>query len=220
MTRTLLALSILLLGTEAIRLWWLHPSGERWDTTRRPTLDLSAMEQTASLISLPLEGNIDTGFLRFDHADYLRGEHDQGNLSVLFFSYRPNNRNLWSDLFSHPPEVCMRSSGCTHEGTMPTRFLKLGEEEIPVRILKYRDPTNGAALFVLRAIWLPPGSPIQPGNSLDDLRDVWVAMAIHRIPHPPGAVLLTGIWGVEEVESAWKIFQNRVAPHLHLSVSG
>lgn len=217
MTRALFFLSGLLAFSELARVWWLNPSEKHWETVPVPSLDISAMEGVAGFSSLPVEDNVETGPLKFDHAAYLQGTHEEGDpLAVLFFSYRSNNRNLWTDLFTHPPEVCMRSSGCALESTPPARSLTLGSHSVPVRILKYRDPANRRPLYILKAVWLPPGSPIQAGDDMADLRALWVDMALHRIPHPPGAVLLTAIWGVEREDVAWDLFLNRVGKHLRL----
>lgn len=216
-TPALLLLSVLLAGGEIARHWWLNPSETQWGSIVMPTLDVPAMEKGGSLLSRPVN-NVDTGALRFDEAAYLQGKHEHGDpLAVLFLTYRPNNRSLWTDLFTHPPEVCMRSSGCALEETLPARALDLGDQSVPVRILKYREPSNGSSLFIFKTIWLPPGSPIQPGENMADLRALWVSMALNRIPHPPGAVLLAGIWGVEQADTAWAIFQHSVVPHVRLA---
>lgn len=207
----------LLIASEPTRVWWLHPNEARWAGTPAPALDVPALEGAGGLTSLPVAGNVDTGPLRFDDASYLRGKHERGEpLAVVCFAYHPDNRNLWTDLFTHPPEVCMRSSGCAMEQVFPARSLSLGQQSIPVRILKYRDPSNGTPLFVLKAIWLPPESPIQPSTTLADLRALWVSMALNRIPHPPGAVLLTGVWGVEQESTAWEIFERQVGRYFRL----
>lgn len=208
--------ALLLLG-EAGRVWWLRPNEARWAATAVPVLDIPALEREAGLAPLSVSENVDTGPLRFDGAAYLRGQHERGDtLAVIAFAYRPANQNLWTDLFTHPPEVCMRSSGCALEQVFPARSLAIGSQAIPVRILKYRDPSNGSPLFVLKTIWLPPESPIQPGTTMADLRSLWVSMALHRIPHPPGAVLLTGVWGVEQESIAWDIFQRQVGRYFQL----
>ena len=97
----------------------------------------------------------------------------------------------------------MRSTGCTLEAVVPSRWVTLGGREIPVRCLKYREPVSGAPLYVFKLIWLPEESPIQPQSEREEKRALWVKMALSRLPSPPGAVLLARVQRVTDFETAW-----------------
>lgn len=214
---------VLLLAIEGFRLWWFAPagSGEAWASAPRATLDAAAMEAATPLQALPLRENVETGSLRFDRASFHRSpvEASAGPLrSLLFMEYRPGNPSIWHDLFTHPPEVCMRSTGCSLDETLPSRFIELGGRKIPVRCLKFREPVTGAPLYIFKMVWLPEESPIQPDTEKPEKRPLWIRMALARLPSPPGAAFLARIQRVDDFEQAWALVESEMLAYLELAV--
>lgn len=220
--RLLITGIVLLLAIEGFRLWWFAPagSGEAWAGSPRLTLDTRALERETSLDALSVKEHVETGALQFDRATFHRSPvADSGSalLSLLFLEYHPGNPSLWNDLFTHPPESCMRSTGCTLEEVVESRFVVLGGRKFPVRCLKYREPVSGAPLYIFRMVWLPEESPIQPQGEREEKRDLWFRMALSRLPSPPGAVLLARVQREADFERAWELVEEEIIAHLRFT---
>lgn len=234
MNRFLLVGIFLVLGAEGFRAWWFHGSSgsdaENWESTPRLVLDDRRMAAETPLESFSVGDYVDTGALQYNRATFLRvgGENEtspdgvpmaapEGPLpSLLFLEYRAGNESLWNDLFTHPPEVCMRSSGCTLESVLPSREFVVGGESIPVRCFFYREPITGAPLFLFKMVWLPPESPIHPSTEKPEKRPLWIQMAFTRRQEPPGAVFLARVRQVEDFETAWKIVEEQMLAYLEV----
>lgn len=233
MTRFLLIGIALILGAEVFRAWWFHGaavSGEgNWEETPRLILDEKRMDKETPLGRFSVGDYVDTGALQYDRASFFRvaGENEdtttdegiaappEGPLpSLLFLEYHSGNENLWNDLFTHPPEVCMRSSGCTLEAVLPSREIRMEEQTIPVRCFFYREPVTGNPLFLFKMIWLPPKSPIHPSTEKPEKRPLWLKMAFTRRQEPPGAVFLARVRQVGDFETAWKIVETQMLAYL------
>ncbi len=211
----------LMLATESTRLWWFAPtaSGEAWSETPRLALDARSMENATPLRSLSVSEHVETGAIRYDSATFHRTPIEDDNVirSLLFMEYRPGNPSLWNDLFTHPPEVCMRTTGCQLEATLPSRPIQIGGRDIPVRCLRFREPTSPSPLFIFKLVWLPESSPIQPSSEKPEKRPLWMQMAFSRMPSPPGSVLLARVQRTDDFEEAWRLFSEEMAAYLLLS---
>ncbi len=214
---------VLVLVAETFRLWWFAPagSGAAWMETPRLVLDAPAMESATPLRPLSVSGHVETGSLRYDGASFYRSPVDdpeEALRSLLVMDYRPGNPNLWNDLFTHPPETCMRAVGCQLEETLPSRTVRLGDRELPVRCLRFREPLSPSPLFIFKLIWLPESSPIQPSTEKPEKRPIWMKMAFSRMPSPPGTVLLARIQREDDFEEAWRLFSEEMAAHLRFAL--
>jgi hypothetical protein len=209
-----------ILFVEAFRFWWFHPveQKETWSQMPRLTLEVSKIAKQTDLSPIPLAGNVETGALQFDRAIFLRSPVEQNEplRSLLFMEYRAGNSSVWNDLFTHPPEVCMRSAGCTLAEELPTRFVEVEGRQIPVRCLKFLEPVTSAPLFIYKMVWLPEESPIQPRTDMPEKRPLWIEMALSRKPSPPGAVFLARVQREPDPEAAWKWVEKEMLPQLRL----
>jgi len=231
MNRLFLVAAVLLIGFEGFRAWWFSP-GDEWNGTPRLLLDTRAVEESSAMRLLRIEHHVDTGALQFDRAAFLQTpaestDPNEGKPlppaasslplpSILFLEYDPGNDSIWHDLFMHPPEVCMRSSGCVLDAVLPARSVTIGTQEIPVRCFRYREPVTGHPLFLFKLVWLPENSPILPTTEKPEKRPLWIRMALTRRQTPPGSVLLARVRQVPDFDAAWAIVESQMLAHLEL----
>ena len=99
---------------------------------------------------------------------------------------------------------------------MPTRYVTVGERQIPVRCLKYLEPVTASPLYVYKMVWLPEESPIQPRTDRPEKRPLWIQMALSRKPSPPGAAFLARVQREPDPDLAWEWVEREMISYLRL----
>ncbi len=221
MIKPFLILAACLLASEGFRYWWFNLGHNPWKEEPVLAVRLFEQEDRPDLEIMPVEGNIDTGPLRFDHAEFCRIIPNRGPLLTVFhMAYDSGNPSVYWDAFSHPPENCMGASGWIRLDPVPDRTVQIGDQTLDFRRIKFRDPSRGTPLYIHKAAWFPPEARLDRENVRRNARAYRFSTMKNRAPHPPASVLLVGLYGVESEERAWQIFERELASQLYLRPPG
>lgn len=202
-----LFLGACLLLAEGMRVAWYRVGEFSWEGV--PTLIFSV---PADAEILEIAGSRAADILSYDAATSVRLPVDESSgagIELIFLEYEGGNGRLWSDLFTHSPEICLRRSGAILLHTYPHRSVNIEGRDLVFRHLLFQQPFGEQPVHVFKMIWLANMERLGVRGDDNDYRRGRLAAAKSRIV-PPGTLTLAVVSGVERPEDAWRFLQARI----------
>ena len=165
---------------------------------RPPNLD------TVSIQTLPIEES-QVGYLTHDRGRrfaYFDRKESRG-MELLVLEYDGNSPRFFFDLFNHPPERCMASTGAEVTAHYPTTTIQVDGNACMLQKLKVTSPNTGEDRYIFKLTWVHPDHPIRYGAAIH-LKRIQAALA--TVPPPPARLLMAGMYGFESEEQASEFF--------------
>jgi hypothetical protein len=160
--------------------------------------------ESVSIQTLPIEES-QVGYLTHDRGRryaYFDRKESRG-MELLVLEYDGNSPRFFFDLFNHPPERCMASTGAEVTERYPTTSIEVDGTECMVQRLKVTSPQTGEDRYIFKLTWVHPDHPIRYGASIH-LKRVQAALA--TVPPPPARLLMAGMYGFSSEEEASQFF--------------
>jgi len=202
------------LGAERISSQWQGDPDEPAETDLyREVLFYTPPEsKEVSIQSLPIEDD-QVGYLTHDRGRrwaFFDRKSSQG-MELLYLEYDGNNPRFFFDLFNHPPERCMASTGAEVTARHDTRSISVGGADCLLQGLEVTAAETGEKRFIFKLTWVHPDHPLEYGASIH-LKRIQAALA--TIPPPPARLLMAGLYGFETADDARAFFREHVTDHL------
>ncbi|MDF2376063.1 MAG: hypothetical protein P1U81_07460 [Verrucomicrobiales bacterium] len=165
-----------------------------------------------SVQTLPIEES-QVGYLTHD-----RGRRyaffDRNNscgMELLYLEYDGNSPRFFFDLFNHPPERCMASTGAEVTGRYPDTILTYHDQEFLMQRLQVQSPSTEETRYIFKLTWVHPDHPIRYGSAIH-LKRIQAALA--TVPPPPSRLIMAGLYGFPSEEKAREQFEEWVIASL------
>ena len=165
-----------------------------------------------SVQNLPLEEQ-QVGYLTFDRGRRLAilDRHNSRGMELLYLQYDGNSPRFFFDLFNHPPERCMASTGAEVTERYRSEHYLLDGQDYLVQSLKIADPDSTADRFVFKAIWIHPDHPVDYDSAIHLKR---IKAALATVPPPPAMLMMAGLYGFKSRTDAEAYFREHALDRL------
>lgn len=211
------ALAVLLVaGSEGISVRWqsLGPSPEERGLYQRSLHWLPPEGVSVSVQNLPIEEQ-QVGYLTYDRGRRLAilDRDAARGMEVLYLEYDGNSPRFFFDLFNHPPERCMASTGATVTGREPDEIIEIDGQAALLQTLLVSAPDTGEIRHIFKLVWVHADHPIDYGSAVH-LKRLQAALA--TVPPPPARLIMGGLHGFDSTEAARAFFSAHVIERLRL----
>ena len=187
------------------------PDPKRTDATHAT----DALERPEGFEELDLD-EVAAETLSYDVGRRVRYRSDGMAMDVHYTEYRAGNQHYVIDLYSHEPEVCMAAAGASLIADNGNRMFTIGGQSFRIRCLTFNDPPSSRRIHIYKLIWVPPGFDTKADPTYSAMKEVWIKRAFTRTPWPPARLILAGVRGAENEDSAWKFFEDTVLKRAEL----
>ena len=165
-----------------------------------------------SVQTLPIEES-QVGYLTHD-----RGRryaffdlNESCGMELLYLEYDGNSPRFFFDLFNHPPERCMASTGAEVIERSPDQVITQGDNEFLLQHLTVQSPSPDEKRYIFKLTWVHPDHPLRYGSAIH-LKRIQAALA--TVPPPPSRLIMAGLYGFESEEDAREHFEKWVMDSL------
>ena len=167
---------------------------------------------TISIQALPIEPS-QVGYLTHDRGRRFAFFDRSGSrgMELLYLEYDGNNSRFFFDLFNHPPERCMASTGAEVTERHPNEIVELDGSDGLLQRLEVVDHETKERRFIFKLTWVHPDHPLEYGASIH-LKRMQAALA--TIPPPPARLLMAGLYGFDSEQEASAFFERYVTSQL------
>lgn len=175
---------------------------------------LTPKDDSISLQNLPIEER-QVGYLTYDRGRRLAilDRETSRGMELLYLEYDGNSPRFFFDLFNHPPERCMASSGSEVTERFPDTTISIAGTPCLIQTLQVALPDTGETRYIFKGIWVHPDHPLEYGASIH-LKRIQAALA--TVPPPPSRLMMAGLYGFDSFEEARAFFDRYVVEQLRL----
>lgn len=212
-----LSLGVLLVGiSESASIQW--QSTMQWQSTPETATERVLYRETLyyfpptfsniSVQTLPIEES-QVGYLTHDRGRRYAffDRNNSSGMELLYLEYDGNSPRYFFDLFNHPPERCMASTGAEVTGRFPDTIVVHDGHEFLLQRLQVESPSSGEVRYIYKLTWVHPDHPLRYGAAVH-LKRIQAALA--TIPPPPSRLIMAGLYGFQSEEDARKHFDEWV----------
>jgi len=174
--------------------------------------------QEVSVQNLPIDER-QVGFLTYDRGRRLAvlDRAESRGMELLYLEYDGNSPRFFFDLFNHPPERCMASTGAEVTERYPKEMVEVEGHPCQLEGMKIRVPgSEDGERYIFKLVWLHPDHPVDYGSAMH-LKRVQAALA--TVPPPPARLIMAGLHGFDSPEEARAFFEAHTLENLHLGES-
>ena len=212
----LIAAILVVTGAELVSSQWQsgEDTAEERGIYRKSLTYFAPTDDSVSIQNLPIEEQ-QVGYLVYDRGRRLAildREASRG-MELLYLEYDGNSPRFFFDLFNHPPERCMASTGAEVTERYPDSTIEIEGSQCLVQTLKVVSPDTQEARFIFKVIWVHPDHPLEYGASIH-LKRIQAALA--TVPPPPSRLMMGGMYGFGSIEEARAFFERYVLDQLRL----
>ena len=212
----LVAAILVVTGAELVSSQWQagEDTAEERGIYQKSLTYIPPNDDSVSIQNLPIEEQ-QVGYLVYDRGRRLAildREASRG-MELLYLEYDGNSPRYFFDLFNHPPEICMASTGAQVTERYPDTTIEIEGSQCLVQTLKVVSPDTDESRFIFKVIWVHPDHPLEYGASIH-LKRIQAAMA--TVPPPPSRLMMGGMYGFASIEEARAYFDQHVMDQLQL----
>lgn len=208
--------SSLVVGSELISAGWQSSgqTAEQLGLYRESLFWLPPEGNSVSVQNLPIEEQ-QVGYLTYDRGRRLAilDRTEPRGMEVLYLEYDGRSPRFFFDLFNHPPERCMASTGAVVTARAADELVQVDGQTALLQTLLVSAPDSGDTRHIFKLVWIHPDHPIEYGSAIH-LKRLQAALA--TIPPPPARLVMGGLHGFDSTESARAYFAAHVLERLRL----
>jgi hypothetical protein len=212
---TVLALLVVLASEVISAHWQGGRKGVAEPGIYRESLFYKLPGDEVSVQSLPIEAS-QVGYLTYDRGRRLAvlDRRESRGMELLYLEYDGNGARFFFDLFNHPPERCMASTGAEVSQRFPDEVIEVSDHPCLLQSLQVTPPGGGESRFIFKLVWLHPDYPVTYRSSMH-LKRVQAALA--TLPPPPSRLIMAGLHGFPSLEEARAFFDAHTLANLYLA---
>jgi hypothetical protein len=196
----------------------------RWQAGGRSAVELGIYRESlfytspgheVSVQNLPIEVS-QVGFLTYDrgHRLAILDRKESRGMEVLYLEYDGNSPRFFFDLFNHPPERCLGSTGAEVTQRYPDEVLEVSGHPCLLQSMELTPPGGGETRYIFKLVWLHPDYPFNYQASMHLKR---IRAALATLPPPPSRLVMAGLHGFSTLGEARAFFDTHTLANLRLA---